>query len=217
MYKKFGKRFLDVFLSGFALLVLGIPMLIVALLVKLDVGSPVLFGQNRIGKDNKEFKMYKFRSMTNARDENGVYLPDPERTTKLGKFIRTTSIDELPSLLNIIKGDMSIIGPRPLPTRYLSRYTDEQKRRHEVRPGLSNPSTVNGRNNQSWEAQFVGDVWYVDHVSFVVDARSVLDTILVVLNRRGATSSDGGSRGEFIGTASIKDLKTDSEGNYMKL
>lgn len=217
MYKKYVKRFLDIFLSCLALLVLGIPMLIVALLVKLDVGSPVLFGQKRIGKDNKEFKMYKFRSMTNARDENGVYLPDPERITKLGRFIRTTSIDELPSLLNIIKGDMSIIGPRPLPTRYLNRYTNEQKRRHEVRPGLSNPSTVNGRNDQSWESQFAGDVWYVDHVSLAVDAKSVIDTIRVVLNHKGATSSDGDSRGEFIGTASVEDLKIDSEGNYMKL
>lgn len=217
MYRKYIKRFLDVFLSGFSLLVLGIPMLIVALLVKLDVGSPVLFGQKRIGKDNKEFKMYKFRSMTNARDENGVYLPDPERITKLGRFIRTTSIDELPSLLNIIKGDMSIIGPRPLPTRYLNRYTNEQKRRHEVRPGLSNPSTVNGRNDQSWESQFAGDVWYVDHVSLAVDTKSVIDTIRVVLNHKGATSSDGDSRGEFIGTASVEGLKTDSEGNYMKL
>lgn len=217
MYKKYVKRFLDIFLSGLALLVLGIPMLIVALLVRLDAGSPVLFGQKRIGKDNKEFKMYKFRSMTNARDENGVYLPDPERITKLGRFIRTTSIDELPSLLNIIKGDMSIIGPRPLPTRYLNRYTNEQKRRHEVRPGLSNPSTVNGRNDQSWESQFAGDVWYVDHVSLAVDAKSVIDTIRVVLNHKGATSSDGDSRGEFIGTASVEDLKTDSEGNYMKL
>lgn len=217
MYKKYVKRFLDIFLSGLALLVLGIPMLIVALLVRLDVGSPVLFGQKRIGKDNKEFKMYKFRSMTNARDENGVYLPDPERITKLGRFIRITSIDELPSLLNIIKGDMSIIGPRPLPTRYLNRYTNEQKRRHEVRPGLSNPSTVNGRNDQAWESQFAGDVWYVDHVSLAVDAKSVIDTIRVVLNHKGATSSDGDSRGEFIGTASVEDLKTDSEGNYMKL
>lgn len=217
MYKSFIKRFLDIILSSLALLVLGIPMLVVAALVKKDVGSPVLFGQNRIGKDNKEFKMYKFRSMTDARDENGVYLPDSERITKLGRFIRTTSIDELPSLLNIIKGDMSIIGPRPLPTRYLSRYTDEQRRRHEVRPGLSNPSTVNGRNDQSWEAQFAGDVWYVDNVSFLVDAKSVIDTILVVLTHKGATAADGDCRGEFIGTASVEELKADAEGNFMKL
>ena len=217
MYKNCIKRVLDVVLSCFALIVLGIPMLIVAALVRHDVGSPVLFGQHRIGKDNKEFKMYKFRSMTDARDENGVYLPDTERITKFGRFIRTTSIDELPSLLNIIKGDMSIIGPRPLPTRYLSRYTETQKRRHEVRPGLSNPSVVNGRNDQSWEAQFEGDVWYVDHVSFLVDTKSVIDTIKIVLTHQGATAADGDCRGEFVGTASVEDLMTDAEGNYMKL
>ncbi|MDO4321566.1 MAG: sugar transferase [Lachnospiraceae bacterium] len=216
MYKKYIKRILDVILSGFALFVLGIPMLIVAALVRKDVGSPVLFGQHRIGKDNKEFLMWKFRSMTNERDENGVFLPDNERITKFGSFIRTTSIDELPSLLNIIKGDMSIIGPRPLPTRYLDRYTPEQRRRHEVRPGLSNPSTVNGRNDQTWEQQFEGDVWYVDHVSFLVDAKSVLDTVGIVLSHKGATAADGENRGEFIGIADRESLVTDSEGNYMK-
>jgi len=216
-YSRYTKRLLDVFFSLIALSVLGLPMLIVALLIKCDMGSPVLFKQHRIGKNNKEFSMYKFRSMTDARDENGVYLPDDQRITKLGNFIRKTSIDELPSLLNIIKGDMSIIGPRPLPTRYLNRYTEEQKRRHEVKPGLSNPSTTNGRNAQTWEQQFSGDVWYVDNLSFKVDAKSVFDTIKVVLNHKGATSEDGGARGEFIGTANIEELKIDSEGNYMKL
>ena len=138
-YAKYIKRVLDIFFSSMALLVLGIPMLIVALLIKIDMGSPVLFKQSRIGKDNKEFKLLKFRSMNDARDENGVYLPDDQRITKLGSFIRKLSIDELPSLLNIEKGDMSIIGPRPLPSRYLSRYTEEQKHRHDVRPGLSMP------------------------------------------------------------------------------
>ena len=217
MYKCFLKRFFDIILSLIALALLGIPMLIVAVIVLCDVGSPVLFGQRRIGKGNKEFKMWKFRSMTNARDENGVYLPDPERITKFGKFIRLTSIDELPSLFNILKGDMSIIGPRPLPTRYLKRYTEEQKRRHEVRPGLSCPSVVNGRNDQSWEAQFEGDIWYVDHVSFWVDFKSIFDTIFIVLNHKGATASDGDSRGEFIGLATPEELEIDAEGNYMKL
>lgn len=217
MYTKYIKRIFDVVLSALALIVLGIPMLIVAAIVRRDVGSPVLFGQHRIGKDNKEFLMWKFRSMTNERDKNGVFLPDNERITKFGRFIRTTSIDELPSLLNVIKGDMSIIGPRPLPTRYLERYTPEQCRRHEVRPGLSSPSVVKGRNNQSWEAQFEGDIWYVDHVSFLVDVKSIIDTVAIVLNRKGATAADGDSRGEFIGTADIESLKTDSEGNYMKI
>lgn len=165
-YEKYLKRQIDFILSLFTLIVLAIPLLIVALLVFIDVGAPVLFGQRRIGKGNKEFKMYKFRSMTNARDENGDYLPDDQRITKLGNFIRKTSIDELLSLINILKGDMAIIGPRPLPTRYLNRYTEHQLRRHEVRPGLSNPSTAHGRNNQTWDQQFEGDVWYVDHVSF---------------------------------------------------
>lgn len=217
MYRKFVKRFLDIVLSLLALLVLGIPMLIVALAIRIDMGSPVLFKQNRIGKDNKEFKLLKFRSMTDARDENGVYLPDPERITKLGRFIRTTSIDELPSLINIIKGEMSIIGPRPLPTRYLDRYTPEQLRRHEVRPGLSNVSVVNGRNAQSWESQFASDVWYVDNVRFWVDAKSIIDTIKIVLTKKGATSEDGDCRGEFIGTADVQQLQADAEGNYMKI
>lgn len=217
MYKLFFKRLIDVVLSIFALVVLGIPMIIVAIIVRFDVGSPILFGQKRIGKGNREFKMWKFRSMTNARDANGVYLPDPERITKFGSFIRKTSIDELPSLFNILLGDMSIIGPRPLPTRYLNRYTDEQKRRHAVRPGLSCPSVVKGRNDQSWEAQFEGDVWYVDHISFWVDLKSIIDTIGIVLSHKGATASDGSCRGEFIGTASPEELETDSEGNYMKL
>lgn len=217
MYRKYIKRILDIIFSLLALIVLGIPMLIVAYKVKKDVGSPVLFSQKRIGKDDKEFRMYKFRSMTDARDENGVYLPDPERLTEFGKFIRKTSIDELPELFNIIKGEMSIIGPRPLPVRYLERYTPEQRRRHEVKPGLSNPAVVNGRNDQSWETELAGDVWYVDHMSFSVDVKSVFNTIAIVLNRKGATASDGDSRGEFIGTADINSLKTDSEGNYMKL
>lgn len=216
-YAKYIKRLLDIVLSLLALIVLAIPLLIVALLVLIDVGSPVLFKQKRIGLNNKEFSLLKFRSMNNKRDENGVYLPDDERITKLGNFLRKSSIDELPSLLNIIKGDMSIIGPRPLPVRYLERYTEEQKRRHEVRPGLSNPSTVNGRNTQSWEQQFTGDVWYVDHVSFVVDAKSVIDTVKVVLKRDGAVAEDGSCRGEFIGTADIEALKADTEGNYMTI
>lgn len=217
MYKKYTKRWIDIVLSVIALLILGIPMLVVALLVRCDLGSPVIFKQSRIGKGNKEFKLLKFRSMTDARDENGVYLPDEDRITKLGHFIRATSIDELPSLINIIKGDMSIIGPRPLPTRYLERYTEVQKRRHELRPGLSSPSVVNGRNEQTWEEQFKQDVWYVDNVSFCVDVKIVFETIKIVLTRKGATASDGGARGEFIGIADVEKLKSDAEGNYMKI
>ena len=216
-YERWFKRPLDIILSLLALIVFSPLLLIVAILVKKDMGSPVFFKQHRIGLDDKEFSMYKFRSMTDARDENGIFLPDDERITRLGNFIRKTSIDELPQIWNIFKGDMSIIGPRPLPSRYLSRYTEEQRRRHEVRPGLSNPSTINGRNSQTWEQQFAGDVWYVDHVTFLTDVKSVIDTVITVFKREGATAEDGGARGEFIGTASIEDLQNDAEGNYMKL
>lgn len=217
MYANCLKRVIDFFCALIAIIVLSPLLIVVSILIRIDMGSPVLFKQHRIGKDDKEFSMYKFRSMSDARDENGVFLPDDQRITKLGNFIRKTSIDELPSLLNILKGDMAVIGPRPLPTRYLNRYTQEQRRRHKVRPGLSNPSTVNGRNSQTWEQQFAGDVWYVDHVSFLTDVKSIIDTIKVVLNHSGATAEDGGARGEFIGVANIEDLKTDAEGNYMKL
>lgn len=216
-YEKYLKRPLDFILSLCALIVLSPLLIIVAILICFSMGWPVFFKQNRIGKNEKPFGMYKFRSMTNARDENGVFLPDDQRITKLGNFIRKTSIDELPSLINILVGDMAIIGPRPLPARYIDRYTDEQRRRHEVRPGLSNPSTAHGRNSQTWEQQFKGDVWYVDHISFATDVKSVWDTVKVVVSHEGATADDGGARGEFIGTANIEDLKTDSEGNYMKL
>lgn len=216
-YARYIKRILDIVLSVLALIVLGIPMLIVAALIRRDMGKPVIFKQHRIGLNNREFSLYKFRSMTDARDENGVYLSDDERITKLGRVIRMTSIDELPSLLNILKGEMSIIGPRPLPTRYLERYTEEQKRRHEVRPGLSSPSTTDGRNLQTWEHQFEGDVRYVDNVSFWLDLKSIFDTVKIVLSHEGSTSADGGARPEFIGTADIEKLKADNEGNYMKL
>lgn len=216
-YVLYIKRFLDIVCAVFALIVFAIPLLIVALLVRIDMGSPVLFRQKRIGLNNREFSLLKFRSMNNRRDENGIYLPDEQRITVLGRILRKTSIDELPSLFNIIKGDMSVIGPRPLPVRYLDRYTTEQRRRHDVRPGLSNPSTVNGRNAQSWEQQFIGDVWYVEHISFAVDVKSVFDTIMVVLRRDGAVADDGNCRGEFIGMADIETLKADNEGNYMTI
>ena len=216
-YEKFLKRPLDFILSLLALIMLSPLLIVVSILICIRMGWPVLFKQKRLGRNEKAFDMYKFRSMTNTRDEKGIYLPDDQRITKLGIFIRKTSIDELPSLINILTGDMAIIGPRPLPARYLDRYTEEQRRRHEVRPGLSNPSTAHGRNNQTWEQQFAGDVWYVDHIAFKTDVKSIWDTIKVVLSHEGATAADGGARGEFIGTANIEDLKTDSEGNYMKL
>lgn len=216
-YVKYTKRVLDIICSSLSLLVLGIPMLVVALLIRIDLGKPVLFKQKRIGKDNKEFLLLKFRSMNEKRDENGVYLPDEKRITKLGEVIRRFSIDELPSLFNVLKSDMSIIGPRPLPARYLPRYTEKQKHRHDIKPGLSSPSTTNGRNQQTWEKQFEGDLWYVENASFITDVKSVVNTIKTVLLKEGVTAEDGGARLEFIGLADPNDLKTDSEGNYMKL
>lgn len=216
LYRKHYKRIFDLLLSILALIVLGIPMMIIAAIIRIILGSPVIYKQKRIGKDNCEFILLKFRTMSEARDENGVYLPDPQRLKPFGRFLRSFSIDELPSLINIIKGDMSIIGPRPLPVRYLPRFTKEQLRRHEVRPGLSNRSVVNGRNNQSWEEQFDIDVWYVDHVSFLVDLKSIVDTVFIVFNRKGATFEDGDSRYEFIGLMDVPSL-VDDEKNYIKL
>lgn len=216
LYRIHVKRFLDIILSVIAFIVLLLPLAVVAIIVYLDMGSPVFFSQRRIGRDCQEFRCMKFRTMTEERDEHGVYLPDPERTTKLGSFLRKTSVDELPSLWNIIRGEMSIVGPRPLPVRLLPRFSQEQLRRHEVRPGLTNPATINGRNTQSWEEQFALDTWYVDNVSFWVDIKNIVLTVKVVLAQTGTTAADGGCRGEFIGTASIDELE-DSDGNYMKI
>jgi len=216
LYRKYIKRLIDIILSSVAIIVFGIPLLIVAVLVRIQMGSPVLFKQRRIGKDCREFELYKFRTMTEARDENGIYLPDPDRLTSLGNIIRATSIDELPSLLNILKGEMSVIGPRPLPVRYLDRYTPRQLRRHEVRPGLSSPSTINGRNLQDWEEQFENDVWYVENLCFPTDVKCIFNTLKVVFTREGSTSQDGDARREFIGTADINSLR-DEDNNYMKL
>ena len=216
-YRQFFKRFYDVVLSLFALLFFSPLLAVVAVISRIKLGKGIVFKQKRIGKNNKEFMLYKFRTMTNDRDENGVYLPDEQRITKYGSFLKKSSLDELISLWNIVKGDMSIIGPRPLPARYLPRYTEEQKRRHEVRPGLSNPATTNGRNAQSWDDQLKGDVEYVDSLSFWGDIKSILATVWVVLTRKGATDSDGGARGEFIGIADVSSLQTDEEGNYMNI
>ena len=217
LYKPFFKRFYDVLLSLLALIVLGLPLLVISIIARAKMGKGILFKQKRIGKNNREFLLLKYRTMTNDRDENGVFLPDDQRVTKFGNFLRKTSIDELPSLINILKGDMSIIGPRPLPVRYLPRYTEEQKRRHEVRPGLSNPATTHGRNAQTWEEQFKRDIEYVDNLSIWVDIKSIFATIKVVLTREGATAEDDGARGEFIGTADPSTLTVDEEGNFMKM
>ena len=200
IYARYIKRLLDILLSGCALIVLSPVLLIVAVLVRFKLGSPVIFCQERPCKDEKIFKMYKFRSMTDARDENGELLPDEVRLTRFGRILRSTSLDELPELWNIFKGDMSIVGPRPLLVKYLPRYNAEQRRRHDVRPGLTGLAQVNGRNAISWEEKFRLDVDYVRHITFAGDVRIVLATVGKVLRHEGISGADSATMGEFRGT-----------------
>jgi sugar transferase EpsL len=175
-------------------------LLLITLLVRIKLGRPVFFKQKRPGLHGKPFLLIKFRTMTDARDKNGIISPDVERITGFGKFLRTTSIDELPELLNVIKGDMSIVGPRPLLMQYLDRYTPEQSRRHEVKPGITGLAQVNGRNAISWEEKFKLDVWYVDNCSFALDLKIIALTILKVFKREGINQSGHATAGEFMGT-----------------
>ena len=185
IYKRFLKRPLDFILSLMAIIVLSPILLIVGVLVRFKLGSPVLFKQKRPGLKEKIFTMYKFRTMTDEKDENGELLPDSVRLTKFGRMLRSTSLDELPELFNILKGDMSIVGPRPLLIQYLELYNDHQKRRHEVRPGLSGYAQINGRNAISWEDKFNLDVEYVDNVSFIGDWKIIFLTIKKVFIKEG--------------------------------
>jgi len=182
-YCRYVKRLLDIILSATALVILGIPMLIVSLLVCIDMGRPVIFTQKRVGKNEKTFRLRKFRSMRNGFDPYGVPLPDSERLTKLGRILRKTSVDELPSLLNIIQGDMSIVGPRPLPLNYKPWYKAEERIRHSVRGGLTGLAQINGRNAISWEEKFSYDKDYVENISFAVDVKIVAQTVLKVIRR----------------------------------
>ena len=190
---------MDIILSLLAIIALSVVFIIVALLVRFKLGSPVLFTQNRPGMNEKVFKMYKFRTMTDERDSNGELLPDHVRLTKFGKFLRSTSLDELPELFNIFKGDMSVVGPRPLLIQYLELYNDHQKRRHEVRPGLSGLAQVNGRNAISWEEKFNLDVNYVERVSFVEDWKIIFLTIKKVFVREGINSGSSETMEPFKG------------------
>lgn len=198
-YEAYVKRPLDFCLSLGALIVLSPVMAVTAILVKMKLGSPVIFKQPRPGKDEKIFNIYKFRTMTDERDENGELLSDEVRLTDFGKFLRSTSLDELPELINMVKGDMAVVGPRPLLVRYLDRYSEEQHRRHEVRPGLTGYSQAHGRNAVSWEDKFKMDVDYVDHITFLGDLRIILETVLAVINRDGISSETSSTMEEFMG------------------
>lgn len=199
VYKNYIKRPMDFVLSLLAIIILSPVLLIVAILVRVKLGSPILFKQKRPGLNGEIFTIYKFRTMTDKRDENGELLPDELRLTKFGKILRSTSLDELPELFNILKGDMSIIGPRPLLVEYLPLYNKHQKRRHEVRPGLSGLAQVNGRNAISWEEKFDLDVEYVDNVTFIGDWKIIFQTIKKVFVREGISSQTAATMEPFRG------------------
>ena len=194
------KRTLDIIVSVAGLLLLSPLLVMLTLLVKIKLGSPILFKQMRPGLHGDYFVAYKFRTMTNARDEEGDFLPDADRLTSLGQFLRKTSMDELPELFNVLKGEMSLVGPRPLLIQYLDRYTPEQARRHEVRPGITGWAQVNGRNAISWEDKFKLDVWYVDNWSVWLDIKIILLTVVKVLKRDGISQTGEATAKEFLGS-----------------
>lgn len=199
-YEKYIKRPQDFMLATAATVLLSPVMLATGLLVKKKLGTPVIFSQERPGLNGKIFKLHKFRSMTDEKDEQGNLLPDDVRLTPFGKKLRSTSLDELPELFNVIKGDMAIVGPRPLLVKYLPRYNKHQARRHEVRPGFTGLAQVHGRNSISWEEKFDWDVKYVDHITLKDDARIILETVRTVLKREGITGSGEATMGEFLGS-----------------
>mgnify|MGYP000546029188 FL=1 len=190
-YEAFFKRFIDIACSLLFILVFWWLFLILALIVRVNLGAPVIFTQDRPGKDGKIFKLYKFRSMSNAKDENGEFLPDKQRITKFGRLLRSTSLDELPELFNILKGDMSIIGPRPLLVKYLEHYNSNDIRRHEVIPGLTGWAQVNGRNTLTWKDKFSKDIEYVDNITFLMDLKIVFLTIKKIFAREGIEFIEG--------------------------
>ena len=202
MYKNHVKRWIDILLSFIAVIILSPIFLGTAVLVRIKLGSPVIFRQERPGKDEKIFYMYKFRTMTDEKDLKGNLLPDEVRLTDFGKKLRSTSLDELPELINILKGDMSIVGPRPLLVRYLPLYNERQRHRHDVRPGVTGLAQVNGRNSISWEEKFEWDVRYVEHVTFLRDVKIVFKTVGTVLGRKGINSETAATMEEFRGKES---------------
>ena len=201
-YEKFVKRPQDFLCALAAIIVLSPVILITAILVRTKLGSPVIFKQERPGLNGKVFMLYKFRTMTDKKDAEGNLLPDEVRLSGFGKKLRSTSLDELPELFNILKGDMAVVGPRPLLVRYLPRYNAHQARRHEVRPGFTGYAQVNGRNSITWENKFDKDVYYVDHVTFLGDWKIIFQTVGTVLKREGISSDTSATMEEFMGTES---------------
>lgn len=199
MYKNFIKRILDIILSFLALVILSPLLILTAFLIRIKLGTPVFFKQLRPGKNEKIFGILKFRTMTDAKDENGNLLPDEIRLTRFGQFLRSTSIDELPELLNILNGDMSIVGPRPLLVQYLERYNEEQKHRHDVKPGLTGLAQVNGRNGITWEEKFHYDLEYVKNITFYGDCKIIFQTVMKVFGREGISSAISVTMEEFKG------------------
>lgn len=197
VYAKYIKRAIDCILACIAFIVLSPIMLVTYILVRIKLGSPAIFKQQRPGMNEKVFKLYKFRTMTDEKDENGNLLPDEKRLTKFGKFLRSTSLDELPELINIIKGDMAIVGPRPLLVDYLKYYNEEQKHRHDVRPGLTGLAQVNGRNSLTWEQKFEQDIEYIKKISFINDIKIILKTIAKVFKREGISQEGAATMERF--------------------
>lgn len=196
-YERLVKRALDAFLSTLAFIVLSPVLLVTAILVRIKLGSPIIFCQTRAGRNEKPFKVYKFRTMTDARDSDGNLLPDEVRLTGFGKKLRATSLDELPELINIIKGDMSIVGPRPLHVYYLPWYTDDQRKRHDVRPGLTGYAQAHGRNTVDWDDKFQMDVDYASRITFLGDCRIILDTVKTVFKHEGISSETAATMEDF--------------------
>jgi len=204
LYRRFGKRALDFFVALAAALVLLPVILVTAILVRGWLGAPVLFTQSRPGKDGVVFRIFKFRTMTDGRDAAGALLPDGDRLTKFGRFLRSSSLDELPGLLNVLRGEMSLVGPRPLLVQYLERYNPEQARRHEVRPGITGWAQVNGRNAISWEDKFERDFWYVDHVSVLLDFKILMMTVAKVFARKDISAAGEATMPEFGGRRRLR-------------
>lgn len=204
MYMAFGKRLLDLCIVIPALILLSPLLLFIALLIKVKMGSPVIFRQERAGQYGQPFFLWKFRSMRNDRDAKGELLPDAQRITPLGRFLRSSSLDELPGLFNVLRGEMSLIGPRPLLMKYLDRYTPEQRRRQEVKPGIAGLPALSGRSEQSWESILEHDVRYVDQISLWMDLRIIIGVLIVVITRQGVQRSADGLVPEFLGSPMLQ-------------